>query len=256
MPASTVCRAPRHLEKAPLTSKTVPPLVTLAVRRAKLLHNIALLRPLTLPAPLHLDHQTHSMPHLSFLLLVPSILLQATPNPQANNNLLKHHLLPNPLQVPSRRSAKLHRLKHTHRLQWQDPHKWPRLILSLPTNTRLLQHRTPRHKLQAILQVTRKPLPSLPPQPRPGLMHLRLALSPPHFPTPSNLQDRRLSHPIATQHFLEHQPSIQAVDLLQVILTVGDFLDLEHLRLTVILVSKALLEAKAILSSSAVILVT
>ena len=256
MPASTVCRAPRHLEKAPLTSKTVPPLVTQAVRRAKLLHNIALLRPLTLPAPLHLDLQTHSMPHLSFLLLVPSILLQATPNPPANNNLLKHHLLPNPLPVPSRRSAKLHRLKHTPRLQWQDPHKWPRLILSTPTNTRLLQHRTPRHKLQAILPVTRKPLPSLPPQPRPGLMHLRLALSPPHFPTPSNLQDRLLSHPIATQHFLVHQPSIQAVDLLQVILTVGDFLDLEHLRLTVILVSKALLEAKAILSSSAVILVT
>merc|ERR1719204_2362180 len=64
---------------------------------------------------------------------------------------------PNPPPVPSRRSAKLHRLKHTPRLQWQDPHKWPRLILSLPTNTRLLQHRTPRHKLQAILQVTRKP---------------------------------------------------------------------------------------------------
>ena len=256
MPASTVCRAPRHLEKAPLTSKTVPPLVTLAVRRAKLLHNIALLHPLTLPAPLHLDHQTHNMPHLSFLLLVPSILLQATPNLPANNNLLKHHLLPNPLPVPSRRSAKLHRLHHTPRLQWQDPHKWPRLILSLPTNTRLLQHRTPRHKLQAILPVTRKPLPFLPPQPRPGLRHLRLALSPPHFPTPSNLQDRRLSHPIATPHFLEHQPSIQAVDLLQVILTVGDFLDLEHLRLTVILVSKALLEAKAILNSSAVILVT
>ena len=221
-----------------------------------MLHNIALLHPLTLPAPLHLDHQMHNMPHLSFLLLVPSILLQATPNLPANNNLLKHHLLPNPLQVPSRRSAKLHRLKHTPRLQWQDPHKWPRLILSLPTSTRLLQHRTPRHKLQAILQVTRKPLPSLPPQPRPGLMHLRLALSPPHFPTPSNLQDRLLSHPIATQHFLEHQPSIQAVDLLQVILTVGDFLDLEHLRLTVILVSKAPLEAKAIPNSSAVILVT
>ena len=250
MPASTVCRAPRHQEKAPETFKTVPPLVTQAVRRAKLLHNIALLHPLTLPAPLHLDHQMHNMPHLSFLLLVLSILLQATPNLPANNNLLKHHLL------PSRRSAKLHRLHHTPRLQWQDPHKWPRLILSLPTNTRLLQHRTPRHKLQAILQVTRKPLPSLPPQPRPGLMHLRLALSPPHFPTPSNLQDRLLSHPIATRHFLEHQPSIQVVDLLQVILTVGDFLDLEHLRLTVILVSKALLEAKAILNSSAVILVT
>jgi len=46
------------------------------------------------------------------------------------------------------------------------------------------------------------------------------------------------------------------VDLLRVILTVGDFLDLEHLRLTVILVSKDLLEAKAILNSSAVILVT
>jgi len=103
-----------------------------------LLHNIALLHPLTLPAPLHLDHQMHNMPHLSFLLLVPSILLQATPNLPANNNLLKHHLLPNPLQVPSRRSAKLHRLKHTPRLQWQDPHKWPRLILSLPTNSRLL----------------------------------------------------------------------------------------------------------------------
>ena len=55
MPASTVCRVPRHLEKAPLTSKTVPPLVTQAVKRAKLLHNIVLLRPLTLPAPLHLD---------------------------------------------------------------------------------------------------------------------------------------------------------------------------------------------------------
>merc|ERR1712013_613220 len=101
----TVCRAPRHQEKAPETSKTVPLLVTQAVRRAKLLHNIALLHPLTLPAPLHLDHQMHNMPHLSFLLLVPSILLQATPNLLANNNLLKHHLLPNPLQVPSRRSA-------------------------------------------------------------------------------------------------------------------------------------------------------
>ena len=116
---------------APGISKTVPPLVTQAVKRAKLLHNIALLHPLTLPAPLHLDHQMHSMPHISFLLLVPCILLpaaacsllQATPNPPAINNLLKHHLLPNPLPVPSRRSAKLHRLKHTPRLQWQDPHK-------------------------------------------------------------------------------------------------------------------------------------